>query len=220
MAPSSTLESCTRSRIRRHAHARRQRRTDVVRHPASLWLRRRADGATHRPTSVRSGFPSAAVTAAGLLATSSSASATMTPCRAALWDQQQQQLATTASYACFWLRHERLRYWRALLRKLTKYTSRRRAGGARQRASTEQIFLRLPGHHEDCCRSPWDVCQSECNHDARSGYTLGSAAAAAGNSSILPFFRLRHERLRSCRVMCQDLWPRCTSASLRRLLDA
>ncbi|XP_070385538.1 uncharacterized protein [Dermacentor albipictus] len=106
------------------------------------------------------------------------------------------------------------------LRKLTKYTSRRRAGGARQRASTEQIFLRLPGHHEDCCRSPWDVCQSECNHDARSGYTLGSAAAAAGNSSILPFFRLRHERLRSCRVMCQDLWPRCTSASLRRLLDA
>ncbi|XP_075533670.1 uncharacterized protein LOC142566714 [Dermacentor variabilis] len=51
----------------------------------------------HRLTSFRSGCPGTARTAAGLLATSASASATMTPSWAALWDQQEQQVATAAS---------------------------------------------------------------------------------------------------------------------------
>nr|XP_054919759.1 uncharacterized protein LOC129381151 [Dermacentor andersoni] len=51
----------------------------------------------HRPTSFRSGCPGATRTAAGLLATSSSAIASMTSCWAALWDQQEQQVATPAS---------------------------------------------------------------------------------------------------------------------------
>ncbi|XP_075534201.1 uncharacterized protein LOC142567995 [Dermacentor variabilis] len=51
-----------------------------------------------RPTTYPSGCLGATRTAAGPLATSSSASAAMTPCRAALWDQQEQQAATPASY--------------------------------------------------------------------------------------------------------------------------
>ncbi|XP_075534112.1 uncharacterized protein LOC142567907 [Dermacentor variabilis] len=89
---------------------------------------------------------------------------------------------------CFWLRHERLRSCRAL------------------RASANQFSLRLPGCHKDSSRSPGHVCQRKCHHDAMLGFTLGSAGAAGGNSSILPCFWLRHQSPCLCRMM--DLWPR------------
>ncbi|XP_070384438.1 uncharacterized protein [Dermacentor albipictus] len=114
MAPSAAPKSFTRSRVRRHPHARCQRLTDVVRPPVSLCIRRCVNGAS-------------------------------------------------------------------------------------QRASTDEFFLRLPGRHKDCSRSR-HLFQSKCRHDAMSGFTLESTAAAPGNCSIQPCFWFRHERMHSCRT--------------------
>ncbi|XP_065302096.1 uncharacterized protein [Dermacentor albipictus] len=126
-----------------------------------------------RPTEFPSGCVGATRSAAGLLATSSSASATMTPRRAALWDPHAALPGNSNVLPCFWFRHERLRSCRVM------------------RASTNQLSLRLPGRHKDCSRSPGHVFQRKCHHDAISGCTLGSAGAAGGHSSILPCFWLR-----------------------------
>ncbi|XP_065302097.1 uncharacterized protein [Dermacentor albipictus] len=155
-----------------------------------------------RPTEFPSGCVGATRSAAGLLATSSSASATMTPRRAALWDPHAALPGNSNVLPCFWFRHERLRSCRVM------------------RASTNQLSLRLPGRHKDCSRSPGHVFQRKCHHDAISGCTLGSAGAAGGHSSILPCFWLRYASPCPCRVLCPDLpacWP---SATLRWLPNA
>ncbi|XP_070385347.1 uncharacterized protein [Dermacentor albipictus] len=81
---------------------------------------------------------------------------------------------------------------------------RRRAGGAAQRASTDQLSVRLPGRHKDCSRSPRRVFQRKCRYDAMSGCAVGTAAAP-GNCSLLPCFCLRYERLRACRALLRKL---------------
>ncbi|XP_070385348.1 uncharacterized protein [Dermacentor albipictus] len=81
---------------------------------------------------------------------------------------------------------------------------RRRAGGAAQWASTDQLSVRLPGRHKECSRSPRRVFQRKCRYDAMSGCAVGTAAAP-GNCSLLPCFCLRYERLHACRALLRKL---------------
>ncbi|XP_075533860.1 uncharacterized protein LOC142566844 isoform X1 [Dermacentor variabilis] len=107
--------------------------------------------------------------------------------------------------------HTRRQQRTAVVRRPVSLCMRSPADGATQRASTDQFSLRLSGHHKDCSRCPPHVFQRKCHHDAMSGFTLGSAAAAPGNSSILTCFWFRHERLRSCRALASFL--SCASAN-------
>ncbi|XP_070384398.1 uncharacterized protein [Dermacentor albipictus] len=206
MAPSATLKFFRRSRMPRHPHARRQRRVDGVRRPVSLSIRHRAGGAAQRastdPSSLR--LPGRQKDCSR-----SPRHVFQRKCR---YDAMSGCAVGTAAapgnctiVPCVCLRHERLRSCRAL-------------AGLRSVHRPSCFRSGCPGATRTAAGLLATSASASATMTPMSGFTLGSAGAAGGNSSILPCFWLRHESPCPCRMM--DQWPRCASAKLQKLLDA